>query len=88
MQQGLEAMKLDFKPEPFELDDAKRFYVPGAVLTGACPKCGGTYEHDFSESYLSYPRANAPESFTCYCTLCDHEWVVRLQLNVQLVLVD
>jgi hypothetical protein len=42
VQQGLEATKLAFKPEPFELDDAKRFYVPGAVLTGACPKCGAT----------------------------------------------
>jgi hypothetical protein len=37
---------------------------------------------------LSYPKANAPEDFTCWCGACDHEWVVRLQLDVQLVLVD
>lgn len=80
-------MKLVFTPEPFELDE-KRFYVPGAVLTGVCPKCSATYEHDFGESYLDYPRANEPEDFTCYCAACDHEWVVRLQLDVRLSLVE
>lgn len=80
-------MKLAFEPEPFDADDAKRFHVPGAVLTGECPKCGATYEHDFGESYLSYPRANEPEDFTCWCSACDHEWVIRLKLVISLALV-
>lgn len=80
-------MKLVAKTESFEIEDGKRFSVPGTALVGSCPKCKADFKHDFAETYLSYPVANKPFDHTCYCHGCDHEWTLKLQLNVSLIMV-
>lgn len=71
--------------------EIKRFYVPGFVLKTKCPKCGGDFERDYGEDYLSYPPVGKPFKETLYCCAdvddggtCEHEWEVTLRLDVRL----
>lgn len=70
--------------------DEKRFYVPGAKLVGTCPGCGKPYVNDFGKDpgYLSNPKANTPIDLHCYCFACEHEWTVKVQLDVSIALID
>jgi hypothetical protein len=80
----------DFKltqPRAFKIEDGKRFYIPGCKLSGKCPGCKKKFERDFGESYLGYPEANKVFDLTLYCPKCEHEWTVRVRLNVSLDLV-
>jgi len=81
-------MHIENSKPTFEIEDGKRFHIPGAVLHGKCPKCKSDVKIDFSDDYLSYPDTNTPFAFSCYCRECSHEWKVTMQLNVELVLVD
>ncbi len=79
-------MKLVVECKEFEIDD-KRFYMPGTRLVGNCPKCNASFEKDFGEEYLSYPKANAPMLVHLWCQECNHEWTVTTKLEVKLELV-
>jgi hypothetical protein len=68
--------------------EVKRLYLPGIVLSGACPGCGIVHKHDFGEWYLSYPTAGEPFTHTCYCSHCDLEWEIQLQLDIGLKVVE
>lgn len=81
-------MKLTNPSKPFEIEDGKRFYIPGAKLEGECPGCGAPYTHDFGEQYLSYPKVNTSHKVGCYCDKCDHEWSVRIRVNLSLELLS
>lgn len=74
------------QPGPFKIDD-KRFYLPDCKLSGDCPNCRAVFERDFREHYLSYPDANEPFDLHLWCPKCDHEWVVRVRLNISLEIV-
>jgi len=80
-------MKL-VQPGPFNVGDSKRFYLPGATLESHCPKCEKKVVHDFGDHYLSYPAANRPISVHLHCASCDHEWYVKMRLDVSLSLLD
>jgi hypothetical protein len=70
---------------PFIID-VKRLYLP-IIIEGKCPQCNAEYERDLNDAYLSYPKVNVPEPFTCWCLECRHEWQIVIQLNVSLELV-
>ena len=74
------------QPGAFKID-GKRFYLPGCSLSGICPKCSERFERDFREHYLAYPDANEPFDLCLWCPKCDHEWVVRVRLNISLEIV-
>jgi len=74
------------QPGTFEIEDGKRFYLPGASFGTSCPGCKEKIVHDFGEAYLSYPKANAPIDVRLYCAGCGHEWSVKMRLNVTLSL--
>ena len=74
-------MKIENNGKPFEVEE-KRFYVPGSVMKGKCPKCGAAYKHDFGEDYFAYPSVNEPIEVHCTCGKCEHEWDERVVLRV------
>ncbi len=69
-------MKIESDGQPYEVGE-KRFYMPGTIISGSCPKCGEAYEEDLEDNYLSYPTANEPFDQNCYCGKCEHEWQRR-----------
>ena len=68
--------------------DIKRFYLEGLVLEDECPKCKSMMENDFGDEpgYLSYPTPGMPESVYFHCEDCDHEWEVKVVLDISLKL--
>lgn len=62
--------------------EEKRLYLPGLQLQATCPECRAAYSRDFGDDYLSYPKVGEPEDLTLYCRECDHEWKIRVQLDV------
>jgi hypothetical protein len=79
-------MKLT-QPGPFEIDE-KRFSIRGATLKCNCPNCQKPFVRDFGTQYISYPKVNTPIDVGLYCPECEHEWTVKMQINVTLSLVD
>ncbi len=78
-------MKIESTGQSFEIEDGKRFRMPGTVISGDCPKCGAAYKCGLAgDHYLSYPVTNKPFDQGCYCGTCEHEWKVRLILRVSL----
>lgn len=71
--------------EPFEVDE-KRMYLPGTKIAGECPACDEPFEKDFADEYLSYPTMNAVNDVSFYCAKCDHNWTVRLGLELTVTL--
>lgn len=67
--------------------DSKRFYIPGLFLEGKCPECGEPYEKDYTSEYLMYPQAGEPFEEYCHCMECNHEWPVKMQLDIKLKLI-
>lgn len=67
---------------PFSTDE-KRFYTPHVVKT-KCPACGVDHEHDCSSWYFSYPTLNEPFDMGMACGECDHNWSVRVRLDLTL----
>jgi hypothetical protein len=66
-----------------EIENGKRFYLPGLTVTQTCVKCGA--KEDWSDTfYLSYPRMNEKFSVPCYCSVCQHEWHEDVILKVTL----
>ena len=55
---------------------SKRFYLPGIVIKTKCPKCGGPYEKDMGDDYLSYPRIGVEDTINGYCESCSHSWEI------------
>ena len=68
--------------------DVKRFYLKGLVLKDKCPKCKSKVENDFGDEtgYLSYPTPGSPEPVFLWCEDCDHEWTVKVVLDINLKL--
>jgi hypothetical protein len=81
-------MKVTGKPNVACDLEVKRFYIPGVVLSGKCPNCKAKWWEDFGDSYLSYPTANKPFDHGCCCPECDHEWTVRLRIDLAVSVVD
>ena len=67
--------------------DAKRFYMPGVTLEATCPECNKACTVDFESDHLSYPDAGKPFSHGLYCSECEHEWSVNLELKITLKVV-
>ena len=61
--------------------DTKRLYLP-LVFSSPCPKCNGVLERDLSESYLSYPSLNTPQTVSFYCGECHEEWTEEFTLRL------
>jgi hypothetical protein len=80
-------LKLTGTVGPFDTD-VKRFGLPGVKLEGVCPKCQAPFSRDFTDQYLSYPRANETIQVGLYCGPCEHEWEVPMRLRVTLELVE
>jgi hypothetical protein len=78
-------MRLEDPKQPFPVD-VKRFYVPFAKLEGECPNCHEPIVYAFGDQYLSYPTANAVNDFGLWCSKCDHEWSVKIRLDITLTL--
>lgn len=68
--------------------DVKRFYLDGVVVSGNCPKCKEPVELDLGEQYLSYPPMNKPFKESMYCQECDHEFEVKLRVNISVDLIE
>jgi hypothetical protein len=63
--------------------DVKRFHLPYAVVDD-CPKCARVVRHKLSsDDYLSYPELG-PFQKWMWCSGCDHEWKVKLRLDIRL----
>ena len=67
--------------------DVKRFYLPGTTVSATCWQCGKQVVHDFSNDYLSYPTANAPQTLGLYCRACEAEMEVQIVLKVSIEVV-
>lgn len=70
---------------PVQLE--KRCYLPGVVLSAACPKCGNGAKRDMGDDYLSYPTTGEPKTIGLHCNFCQEEWEesVVLQITVSAV---
>ncbi len=68
--------------------DEKRFYLPGVVVSGECPKCGEVSMTDLGFDYLDYPPMNQPFEMHRHCRECDEEWYISVKLNVSLELME
>jgi hypothetical protein len=77
-------LKITGNGKAFEIEDGKRFYMPGVVLSDTCPKCKKKVKQAMEDNYLSYPTANRAFDHTMWCDACSHEWKVKLILNVEL----
>ena len=62
--------------------EVKRFYV---YFESVCPKCGN--EFDSEGNYVSYPDLDSVQEYGCYCTNCEHEWNVDIQLNLSVTVI-
>jgi hypothetical protein len=64
--------------------DVKRLYIPGTVITDACPSCGVEKRVDLGNHPLSFPNINAPSDIYFYCGACDeadrrpYEWTRQI----------
>jgi hypothetical protein len=67
------------------ISDVKRFHLEGAYIKGSCPNCDAEYIRD---NYFAYPTINEPFDLTCYCEECDHEWTVKIKIEVKLTLIE
>lgn len=74
-------MKIQYDPEEKFSLDVKRCYMPPLVISDECPECGAEVEHDYSQTYFSYPTVNTPR---LECFECDegHEWERWIQLDL------
>lgn len=67
--------------EQFEIN-IKRLYVPYTICD-TCSQCGQEVRKNLNkDSYLSYLLTNTPIDMGMYCSECDHEWCVGIQLNL------
>ena len=68
--------------------DVKRLLLKGLILEDECPQCKSKVENDFGDGtgYLSYPTPGIPENVYLYCEDCDHEWDVKVVLDINLKL--
>jgi hypothetical protein len=64
--------------------DVKRFYMSGVQVEDVCPKCGDTLTYDGEEQYVSNPTAGSEIDLHMYCEDCDHEWDIKVQLQVKI----
>ena len=60
----------------------KRFYLDGVIIKDVCPTCG--FENEFSNKYLSYPRAGEINMIHLGCEECDTLWSKGIKLDVVL----
>ena len=65
--------------------DVKRFYTP-FVIEASCPQCGERVKRDCDDHYFSYPPLGVPFNEGMWCSGCEHEWDVRIQLDITLAL--
>lgn len=76
----------------FEIE-IKRFYVPFVIST-KCKGCGEVIEEWLGNDYLSYPTLGEPFNYVIYHgeksdgEECDTENVVKLQLDMQVTVVE
>lgn len=68
--------------------DVKKLFLKGLILEDECPLCKSKVENDFGEDrgYLCYPTPGSPEPVFLYCEDCDHEWEVKVVLDITLKL--
>ena len=65
--------------------EVKRFCMDGLIIILTCPVCGKIFNND---QYLNYPEMNKIFDFDCYCTNCEHEWVEKIRLNVNIEAIE
>ena len=61
---------------------SKRFYLPGIVIKGKCPKCKTILENDLGENCLSYPQTNKLEEVYFCCNNCDKEFSKQIVIKI------
>lgn len=66
--------------------DVKRFYLPFEI-NWECPNCKTSFSEDLNHHYLSYPDAGIPFVYDLYCTECEHEDEIEIQLDIDLKIV-
>ena len=67
--------------------DVKRFYMPYSI-NWECPNCKECYSEDLNEQYLSHPTTGTPIDFDVYCRKCEHEDKIKVQLDIDLKIVN
>lgn len=70
------------EPAGFEID-VKRLYLPFRI-EDECPACKKAKVFDLNDQYFMRNQANQDFTHPMYCGDCDHEWSVRLHLEVSL----
>lgn len=77
-------MKLNYTGQSFQVEDGKRFRVPGLVIEHDC-ECGNHIVNDYAKQhYLSYPQMNDIETITVYCPECMKEVSFEVELTLQI----
>lgn len=74
---------VQIKPEGW-CEGAKRQYMPFAI-TWTCPGCGRSCETD-EDWYMAHPKLGGLNQVTLWCSECDHEHEVWIELSVSAVL--
>lgn len=74
--------KITKEKNPWTLD-LKRFNPPHEI-SSTCPKCSTPYDQ---EMRFAYPKINKEQDYTLYCSECDHEWKVKIIIELKIKLI-